>query len=299
MIRARPKTSVRPCRRIDGYALLLTLLLLVVVTAAAATLCRSSLRASLRAIEAQDELRQRWGATSAQAVLLPKAEDLLSRQGSAKPSLDLSIRLNDQRWRFVISDEQAKVNANSLYRKRGIAQADVSVRALAAQTQSPIHVDLRPRPMRDPDESDEDPPPAFIALDQVISAPPRSLLARRGPQPAIADLLTCWGDGSVNVRRAPRVVLEQVCRPYLSALQISRLIEWRAGGADSQDDLWDEIDRMNIGPAANDALEDLLTDRSTCHTLWTVCPSGKATRYRLAVAGADLSNAPGVIVFEW
>lgn len=281
-----------------GYALVLTLMLLVIVVTSAASLCRVSLRAALRARDAQDDLRQRWGALSARAALLPKAEQILSRQQAPAPSATLHVRLNGSTWRFVIGDEQAKANINLLYRRRGIAQTEIAARALISQTQQPVRVELRPMAGRAADDADE-PPPAFLAIDQALAARPAELLARRGQQLAPADVLTCFGDGSLNVRRAPRGALDQMCRPHLSSAQITRLLAWRTEPSDVQDDLWDELDRMGLSPAAQDALEDLVTDRSTCHSLWIVAPRSRGERFTFAVAGAEFSDTPDVITYEW
>jgi hypothetical protein len=61
--------------------------------------------------------------------------------------------------------------------------------------------------------------------------------------PAIAGL-TCWGDGSLNLRRASAEAVRAVLSRQLAAGEITRLLEMRAKNPDLDDS--ELLDALNL-----------------------------------------------------
>ena len=117
-----------------GFALLLTLLLVVLVAASLAGIARFSMLKAVEAQDATEALQRRWAILSAQCTLAPRVPLLLeaaqaSTQG--KPSNNafpaerrIVCRLADIEYELVVTDEQAKVNVNTLLRNSTPADTD-------------------------------------------------------------------------------------------------------------------------------------------------------------------------------
>jgi hypothetical protein len=286
-----------PPRR--GYVLLMTLMLLAIAAAATASVCRISLERALQASRAEADLQRRWGTISCQKTLLPLAETVLSRGRAAEASM--RFRLGGQEFQVIFGDEQAKANINAIYRRRGRSQTELAVRALAAAAGASPRVEVRPLDLTDAPINDE--PPAFESFDQLFSARPQELLTRRGDRPALTELLTCWGDGTINFERVSAAALEQSCRPNLTAAQAKRLIAWRDSPRDQDDDapadVWELIAKMKLSEAASEVLEERLAETSTCYSLWIIAGSGGERSIRLAVLDQDAAYDSRAVQFDW
>ena len=279
----------------------MTLLLLAIAATTLAGVVRASLRRAVRASAAQEELQRRWAVTSCRTVLLPKAERALARPKVESAEVRRQIRLGGQAVTLVFGDEQAKPNVNVLYRQRGLADAERAVRALSQGTGNSLAVELRPLPAdprgRARADSDEGGPP-FEGFSQIFGAtPPRQLLARRGSRPSVASAVTCWGDGTLHFRRASRDALQQACRPYLGAGDVGRLLAVRQRRPDA--DAGEALDRLKLTEARREALEELLVDESSCHSLWVVVDTGGRVSYDLFVSDDTVAGAAGTVRFSW
>jgi hypothetical protein len=312
-----------------GYVLVLTLLLLALAATALAGVCRLSLEKAVRATRAQEDLQRRWGVTSCRAALLPKAPMVLARSvdrpGDGRGEARMSFRLGGQSVTLVFGDEQAKANVNLLYALDGRAGADRAVRALAqAAGATAMRVELRPARIEQRDEDEAEPrhdgaeakagklrsdaeilleltvEPAFEGWGQVFrGAGADDLLRRRGPLPAVASNLTCWGDGMVNVRRASPEAITAACERWLRPGEVAKLVAAR--DEDPDFDLWEALDALALSEDRLEAVELLLTDESTCYSLWTIIRTGEREWYDLAVANVAASGGAvsDVRVFSW
>jgi hypothetical protein len=301
-----PARSGRHGRFGRGYVLVMVLLVLAIAAAALAGACRMSLERALFAERAQEDLQRRWGVVTCRSVLLPKAEAVLS-QGPPSSEARRELHLNGTTVTLVFGDEQAKANMNRLYRAGGLSAAERAARQLA---QSPgLSVELRP--LADApasagagsnDRADPaDPPPAFESFGQVFArARPADLVESRGAAPSVTAALTCWGDGSLNFRRASPEAVREVCAPFLPSAQISKMLDLRAKSAKSE--VSDVLDQLNLTESARDRLDDLLVDDSTCHSLWVITRSGGRNGYDLAVSDESSSNSSQSgqpVLFSW
>jgi hypothetical protein len=302
--------------------LLLTLMLLAIAAAALAGACRAALQKAVLATRAQEDLQRRWGVVSMRAALLPKAERVLAASGDRmSPEARVDVTLGGQPLTLVFGDEQAKANVNLLYALGKRDDTDQAVRGIVGTTGADVRVDLRPILIQPPDDQLTEPEspkhplrsnsdeqdlldfevqPAFEVWGQILpDARPAVLLRRRGTSPSVAGSLTCWGDGTVNVRRASSETLLRVCDKVLRPAEIHKLIEAR--DKDPDFDLWETMDTLNLSEDRYANAEQLLADRSACFSLWIVSRGGGGGRewYDLAVLELAGGAAGGVKTFSW
>ena len=290
----------RRTRHPRGYVLLLTLLLLAIAAAALAGVCRAGLQSVVRATRAQDDLQRRWGVVSCRAALFRKSPAVLAAPGRRGPLAEatVSFLLGGQPATLVFGDEQAKANVNLMYALVGRAGADRAVRALAESSAAALRVELRPMALDSNEQTDERADdtidvsfePAFESWGQVFAgASPRELMRGRGTLPSVASNLTCWGDGTVNVRRASREAMLHACDRVLGPAAVTKLLAARDKSPEF--DLWETLDTLDLPEARRDAADLLLCDESTCYSLWIVTRSGSREWYDLTVGDMPAGGA--------
>ena len=286
-----------------GYVLLMTLLVLAIAAAATASVCRMSLAKALRAGRAEEGLQQRWGALSCRTVLLPRAEQALATSPSpAAVEVRRDLRLGRVEFTLVFGDEQAKANVNEIFRRGGRAEAERAARELVAAAGASARIDLSPRPGATAADGNNtaDQEPAFASLAQLFGdTPPAELLARRGSGDSLSALVTVWGDGLLNVRRARPAAMQQACRPHLNAAQVQKLLAARDAKPADEFDLDEELERAKVSQSRRDALDDRLDVDSTCHSLWVISRGAAGrTWYDLTVSGPE-GDESDVVTFRW
>lgn len=294
----------RQRRRRGGYALLLVLFVMALAATAMAAVCRMSLEQTMQASRAEGDLQRRWAVITCRAVLLPKAEAIIAHSKEPTSQVAREIRLNGQPLTLVFGDEQAKANVNLLYAQGGLSGAEREVRSMVEACGTAVTVELRPiagrgKTFGTADAKDDD-PLAFEGFDQVFArqATPASLLSaeRGGAAAPVAAGLTCWGDGSLNLRRASADAVRAVLSRRLAAGEITRLLDLR--GKNPEVESSDLLDALGLSELRRDAVEDLLTTESSCHSLWIVSASGTRYWYDLAVSdgGGGVNDA---LLFGW
>jgi hypothetical protein len=308
-----PLPSRQPRGARAGYVLPLTLLLLAVAAASLAGVCRASFQKAVQAANARDDLQRRWAVTSCRKALLPKAPRVLATLGPASGSLSevrLDVAIGGLPIELVFGDEQAKVKVDVLYREGGRAGAERGVRELALSALTDggggVGVALRPRALRGTFEGGEmfepgDDAALFASWSQVFGdTPPRELVARRREgRSAVADL-TCWGDGTVNFRRASLAALRHACPRALGAAGAARLVSLRT--KDPEIALFDALEELDLTEEQLEQAGERLTDESTCHSLWIIARSGGRAWYDLSVADESAEAGTGdgaALTFSW
>lgn len=281
-----------------GYVLLLVLFVLALAATAMTGVCRLSLEQAVHANRAEAELQRKWAVISCRSVLLPKAEAVLRREDQPSSEVRRDVRLGSLSFTLIFGDEQAKANVNFLYDRSGLSEAERGIRAIVGVAGGGMPVELHPG--RSPSFATPDadsPPPAFETYGQVFGpTQPQALSARHGNLPSVVSGLTCWGDGSVNLRRASSEAVRAVLGHSLPAAQISRLLNFRAKNPDAK--CSQILDLLELPEDRQDAIEDLLTDSSACHSLWIISDSGQRKWYDLAVAD-DAALIDGAALFTW
>jgi hypothetical protein len=249
---------------------------------------RSLQRAAL-ASRAQADLQRRWGTLSCQATLLPKAESILAQAEEQStdpvPVRRLQLPLGTQNFELIFTDEQAKASANLIYDTFGAADTEQRLRDLLPALGTSANIRLIPV------ESVPKIPgqPAFIGYGQIFpEAQPGQLVGQDQGQGAI-DQITCFGNGTINFRRASREALQAVCLPVLNYSQIDQLLTWRKQYP--QMPLAVALDQLQLSKENRDKAGSRLSDRSSCHGLWVIVTSNQRAWYHLAVAAEAAADA--------
>jgi hypothetical protein len=283
----------------SGYVLLLTLLVLALAGAALVSVGRMSLAKAREAIAAERELQRRWGTLSCRSTLLPNAERLLlkAESRSAEPVQLVRAKLELARFTYQVSvsDEQAKININSLYDQLHPQRAESAERVLSLHADKPITVRLRPLANR-PTEGARS-LPAFASWGQVfVNPPPMSLFPQAGRDHALADF-TCWGNGQLNLRRASEQSLQAACESTVGDVRPILYLRQRYPGLGI-----DTIAReLKLDGPREAALRQTLTTGSSCHAVWIVVRSEKDRQsfYHLAVHDRTAQPRPREYAFSW
>jgi type II secretory pathway component PulK len=295
-------------RKHRGYVLVLTLAVLVLVAGALVSSGQLAVRRAASAREAQRELQRRVGIASIRRAILPQAEQILAgqeaRRGAPMAQHRAAVRLGDITFDLVIADEQAKANLNAMLARASRDVVENRLREALAGTGLAASLALRP----------------VIEADRVtVSGPgqifdnvePQSLIRSRFGQVAPMETISCWGDGAVNVRRAPELVLNLALDPPWTRMEVGRLVQARR-------DMFEANGKRSItvtpaAPQPKDPLARLLqtaqirwgaaglTLQSTCHSLWIVTRDGRREWYDLAVEDAPdpQHRSPRVATYSW
>ncbi len=286
--------------RQPGFALLLALVLVLLAGVALAGVARRSLVGAVEARQAVEDLQRRWAVASLRKTFLPRTERLLeaAERGDAPAGADAHghpprperrerFRLAGLRVELVVTDEQAKLNVNPLVRQAGRAEAQSLVRRLVREVcrvgPREARVALRPLAAEVILSDAEEAMPPLGSYGQVFEAAGPEVLLGSARRPGLAAAVTCWGSGTVNIRRAPREVVMQACARDVGRAVVGRLLAERESGPyrplEAMLKACDDIDDRDAN-----RLGDRLTDVSTCHGLWIVVRGAQRTYTSLAVA---------------
>lgn len=296
-------------RRHRGYVLMMTLLLLALAAVALGAAASDSHRRALAAVRAQEDLQRRWGAvTCAEALVTHAAAASNVSQPSPTPSgirtrggAAVSLRLGDQRFIAVVSDEQAKVNVNTLAQRLSGARLESHLRRLLPRN-ADAAIRLSPSRLV---VADGDGKPVerwkFHAYGQVFGDAPPAALMPGDRVGGLVDDLTCWGDGKLNIERASPTAVAGLCAAILEPEEFDR---FRRAQQQSPGRPWLDVFAELALPAERaEAMQGLTTSASSCHSVWVVADADRRPRYRLAIvsSGGGDSDSGGVSVnvFEW
>jgi hypothetical protein len=298
-----------------GYVLIVTLGLLVLAATMLVSLGRATMRRASEARESVEALQQRWGVVSCRKVILPNAEAILAREEKefkkAVPVYRAGVRLGGQAFDLVVSDEQAKANVNVL-----LERADPSaVESQLVRTISGAAFKLRPlvevqRPVQQkaattgPGTQPTTEPVArrIESFAQVMDASnPRLLLEKRSAEASPMELVTCWGNGAINVGRASAKALKLSAGDALSGAEVDAIIRGR-------DNVYRQRGNGNIGdavkklvkPAGDGAKKQFVwTAESACHSLWVVTRTKQREFYYLVVRTSGDAAQVSDEAFVW
>jgi hypothetical protein len=305
--------------------LLVALGLLVLSATLLVSIGRAAVDHALRARRAEAELQRRWSVVSARVAVLAGADETLTRLEQEVhrplPVYRTTVRLGDETLELILSDEQAKANVNALIGSAGRGDAETRLREAIAGSGLTNAVMLRPGMAPPPDRSGG--LARFVdgfgqMFDRVA---PQQLtgVGERSP----ANVLTCWGDGAINVVRASRPSLALAAGGQINEVAIGRLMKARDAAYAPP-----EQARMSLAPRrandegdgqpvsrSGDAVSSLLsraridgavrgrvamTGRSTCHSLWVIATSPTGRRqYSLFVLDESVGGERQVRSFAW
>ncbi|MEX2672294.1 MAG: hypothetical protein WD294_09320 [Phycisphaeraceae bacterium] len=288
---------------------------LALVVLAGVTLAATARRSTLAAVaceSATQRLQRRWAVTTCEATLLPRAAWAMEAAERGRDSLteglqpqtyehppmqrvNLTVTLADITYRIAITDEQAKVNVNRMLESasRSDAESELSNLLRSSDTSWPLSSRLALRPVVEDSAvtGRGDALAPVGAYGQIFrEVTPRELLGD-ADEDGFASLITCWGNGRVNVRRATDSVIRQVCQRKVSPLIVSALLRVRQRDRyEPLDTMLSEMDRVNF--EEKQQLREMLTEQSTCYGLWIVAEGSQRVwhHFTVAVVAPDLSD---------
>jgi len=284
----------------SGFVLLMALIVLALAATCLAVAARQFCAMALRAGGEQQDLQLRWGALSCEAVCLPKAEDLVAK--ARVPGADpvsqtrYALTLGGTVFHLIVSDEQAKANANSLARLRGETDLPFVLQRLQAEQCKMLEVRLRPR---EPVQDETKPPPAYGTFDQLFAVKRASdLVGTSADKTGVANRITCWSSGPVNLLRAEKAVLREALAGVLMESDLAALDAMRRAPTPCTIGL--VAAKLTLSKERAKAFRQWATDTSQCHGLWVIAQSPTRDWYRFSVISkVDQKKEPVVRTFTW
>jgi len=285
---------------------------LALVLLAAGTLVGLAQRSTAEALGALGEIesvQRRWAVRSLSEAVVGRAEAVLDARAAAAPAaadavpsdgsaslaparVAVTLQLASLDYELVFTDEQAKINVNRLIERDGLFEAQTGVRRLSGAGPGSDAVTLRTLAITDASVGPGAALPEIGAYGQVFGdAPPRRLLGGAG-EPGLADRVTCWGDGRVNIRRAPDAVVREACDRELRRELVEAILEARrAAPGQPLDTLLGTLG--NLDDAERTEVTRLLTDESSAYGLWIVARGEQRAWYTLTVGVGSGGGASG------
>ena len=283
----------RPLKHRSGYVLLMVLASTALVGLLLLGIAQRSLELARQAQESAGALQSRWGNLSLQHVVLDRAERhlaearrqqdfLASRQGTSLTPRRVGrisgrITLGETTFRWILADEQAKLNLNTLVASRGNAFARGLLRqhfsADLAGSLSPV--------WNSGPKSDTITPLQswgqivdFSRLGQANSIYERLLTE--------GDMFTCWSPGGqVSYHNASDEVLQEVVRLGTNSSIAIEIVQLREDYPDKP--LEEVLDLADTRDEQRSRLLTLLTEYSSSHSLWILSAQHTQQRERLVV----------------
>ena len=301
-LRARPRARGFGTRR-RGYVLLMALVTVAIAGFLLAGVARHSLLAAVTALDARENLQRRWGAVSCQHAFLDHADTILASfqaagadggaSSGACVALPIRVALGGQTFDLRLADENAKVNLNTVLACRGKEQLLRLCRELPAPAGS-----LRAELVRGLADANRDGRRALETWGQVFS-----LAAQDGDVVAptmIAEAtagVTCWGDGRLNIHRAPDERVNAIARLVASANAARELVNVRRRHPDWK--LADWLRSLTLSPQERQRFARLFTEQSGCHSLWLRVTMGESSWHELVIAETSAQGDRHLSRFVW
>lgn len=283
----------------------MALMVLVVAGVMLAAMARQSCREALLAGAAQEQLQARWGSRGLEAAILPQANDIFLTQqeggGPISPRIDARFDLGGMTFQAVLSDEQAKREANTIYRGQGPQGLTAAIEALQQDAAKPLKIALAPTPPIASQPASSRPSPEqleFTSFHQLFRFDhPRQLLAPGGKSGGIIGRLTCWTPGKVNLARADELVLKTHLAGVLTGEQVDKVLKYRRGHPSLT--LEDMVKELELGGAKEIELRNLLTDHSVNYSLWVVAHALTRDYYRFYVYASREDGGRELLSYAW
>jgi len=276
-----------------GFILVMTLMLIAIAAVALVSVGRSSMRLAVNAVQARQDLQRRWGSISCRHTLLRLAPVVLETAATdptqSRNSVQTQIQLNNTTYTLTLSDEQAKVNINTMLHIHGREAARTYIREQCGShpwsdkiVLPTTHTQPNPAGISEADDSHR----KIISINHVLPAYDPGYIDQDGCAPL--DTITCWGDGRINLTRATDDLVQMVLKPMLSTAEIRKLRE--SISRSKSESLVEAIKSLGVSEDDMPPLLNRLTLDSSCYSVWIVVDNHMRSWYELAVV--ELS--PGI-----
>jgi hypothetical protein len=282
-----------------GYVLVVALALLVLAATVMVGISRAAIRHASAAREVQADLQRRYGSISIRGAVLPRAESILAnaevRSGQPVPSLRGQIQLGSCRFEIIISDEQAKANLNRVLEGSGVQSVETRLREAMSGTGLGRAVHVRTAPGR-----------PLTGIGQVLDLTDVSssqLLDGNRYGAAPLALVTLWGDGRINLRRASNASARLALAPPLSTIEVERLLAGAiAKRAPQPGEATDPLTRLLAEVNVQGSVQGQsigLTLGSTCHSICVISNDGRRPWSELEILDQSDPQNPVSSYFAW
>ncbi len=313
-----------------GYILVMVLVTLIIVITALTSVATKSLRTSQQAGNAASMLQQRWGMTTCKNMFLPNAgrtfllyeqEQLAKTKGSPGRTnvLAESVMLGGQRFDMVLSDENAKVNLNTMYHLGGPKSVGDAVKTIGGL---PLQRSMSPRPAVPPtnrfqlnasksggsDASGEaggpngsadlaqSALPAFRSWGEIFDL---GKMKRESPDGILkfdfTKSLTLWGNGQVNIRRATNEVIGSTLEAVMTKAGAKSLLSEL--NRTEEVDLQAIVETKLTRPSDRRAVMTLIGMSSFSFSLFVDVDAPQGRSRRLFVSTTDIDGSPTTTEF--
>jgi len=231
-------------------------------------------------------------------VLLPQSRLYLTdATGRPRTFARHELSLGSLSLTLVFGDEQAKANVNVLAREQGrdglelrLLEAQRGLRRPAAIQLPPTTAGIAPVGNAVSPRS----PMIFLSYDQLFAGShPADWFDSDWPDQSPTVRLTCWGDGRMNVRTAPREVLHLALQRVAGEAAISTIVKLRQENPFVS--LQSVLKALDLPPEKAARVSRLLCDRSETMSLWVVARSPQRQYYRFYVG----SGPANTLTFGW
>ena len=254
-----------------------------------------------------EELQIKWGEASCQRLALANAGRILTRRISVKsddssesrpvqvkiPYQKTSTILGVYQFDILLSDEQAKANVNLLSVNRSEAKTRQLVQELLTGVDD-IPIMLRKgSPNRSGIQRNQ-----FHSWGQVFDLATQESNSYNG---AILEdstkRVTLWGPaGKLHFEAADEMTLRIIASLALTGTKANELIELRNEHPDKQ--LKDIVDMMELNLRERERLNQVLTDRSQCYSVWVTSGNARSRIRRTLVVSDTIGNSARRI-YSW
>lgn len=273
-------------RRRNGFVLLSVLLVLVVVGVILTRMASQSVRISLACNERIELLQTGWATQSVERAMLPHTGRLLNEQPlrASTRVITATIPVGANEVGLTISDEDAKLNVNQLYRHAGISKTDAALKRIVPPLAG-VAQQLRPR--IDSRDAPDIPFPSWanVYVVDAVTLPQRHLFLSTA-----TTHLTCWGQQRLNYLRCDRNALEEVLKLKLDPQRAAELAE--SIHANEKIDIQAAMLAAEIDQQLREELGSLISRISTCWSLKTeILPNQRES-------GSTASNFASIAILE-
>ena len=266
----------------SGYALLIVLLVLSISTVVLSSTANLNLAKVSKANSAHEKLQLKWGKRSCKDAVFKNIQSRLSDQNKEA----FEIKLGELKFSIITSDENSKVNINTLDRYYSKVMLASKIRKLNAVSSKSALVYLTPAKIGEP----------YQSLDQVFRFKRVSQLVDTVSGQTANSQITCWSDGKLNFKKCSQkslsLILNQLDESIVSGLKYYAL-------SNPNCTLQDAIKSLKIKSDKTTILYRLLTDKSKYFGAWVVANAGSRKYYNFYIVEKDHNRIRNKWGFSW
>ena len=277
----------------QAYAMLLVIVTLLIAASSLIGLAKRNLDANARSLDYVAGLQSKWGRHSLELIAARNADSIFEQfdsqlQSGANPIFQVrtELYLSGHSYSCLLADENAKLQLSAF--KRNLAQglaADVALQNAIMTLVPHKYLSLFRLGWQQRVANG-----SVIAGDIVDF---RKLNLSTGDARTFAELtkfVSFWGQGTTNVKRAPKQVLVAQCQAALPKGQADSLVE-EILRLRSRLDLPLLLDKRIQDRKSREKLGDLLGTESGTFSIWTESTSPKSHRIQsLLVRSVDVEG---------